>query len=175
MHVTAEVAPHHLILNELDIPADDATYKMNPPLRGEEDQAALLEGLLDGTLDMVATDHAPHTLAEKANGFMHSPFGIVGIETAFAVMYTHFVKTGIMSLAFLLEKMATAPTEVFGLTPATLSVGSSADIAVFDLSQAYTIDPADYLSKSQVTPFNGEEVFGMCALTIYQGNIVYQQ
>ncbi|MGH2102215.1 dihydroorotase [Aerococcus urinaeequi] len=175
VHVTAEVAPHHLILNELDIPADDATFKMNPPLRGEEDQAALLEGLLDGTLDMVATDHAPHTLAEKANGFMGSPFGIVGIETAFAVMYTHFVKTGIMSLAFLLEKMVTAPTDVFDLAPATLSVGSSADIAVFDLSQAYTIDPADYLSKSQVTPFNGEEVFGMCALTIYQGNIVYQQ
>jgi dihydroorotase len=175
VHVTAEVAPHHLILNEMDIPADDATYKMNPPLRGEEDQAALLEGLLDGTLDMVATDHAPHTLAEKANGFMGSPFGIVGIETAFAVMYTHFVKTGVMSLAFLLEKMAIAPTMVFGLTPAALTVGSPADIAVFDLDQAYTIDPADYLSKSQVTPFNGEEVYGMCALTIYNGDIVYQQ
>lgn len=175
VHVTAEVAPHHLILNEMDIPADDATYKMNPPLRGEEDQAALLEGLLDGTLDMVATDHAPHTLAEKANGFMGSPFGIVGIETAFAVMYTHFVKTGVMSLAFLLEKMAIAPTTVFGLTPAALTVGSPADIAVFDLDQAYTIDPADYLSKSQVTPFNGEEVYGMCALTIYNGDIVYQQ
>ena len=175
VHVTAEVAPHHLILNELDIPSDDATYKMNPPLRGEVDQAALLEGLLDGTLDMVATDHAPHTLAEKANGFMHSPFGIVGIETAFAVMYTNFVKTGIISLAFLLEKMATAPTEVFGLTPAILAVDSPADIAVFDLDQAYTIDPADYLSKSQVTPFNGEEVYGMCALTVFQGEVVYEQ
>lgn len=175
VHVTAEVAPHHLILNEMDIPADDATYKMNPPLRSEEDQAALIEGLLDGTLDMIATDHAPHTLTEKANGFMGSPFGIVGIETAFAVMYTHFVKTGIMSLAFLLEKMAITPTEVFNLTPATLAVGSPANIAVFDLAQSYIIDPADYLSKSQVTPFNGEEVYGMCALTIFQGELVYQQ
>ncbi|MEY8370564.1 dihydroorotase [Aerococcaceae bacterium 50-4] len=175
VHVTAEVAPHHLILNEMDIPADDATYKMNPPLRSEEDQSALIEGLLDGTLDMIATDHAPHTLAEKSNGFMGSPFGIVGIETAFAVMYTYFVKTGVMSLAFLLEKMAITPTEVFNLTPATLAVGSPANIAVFDLAQSYIIDPADYLSKSHVTPFNGEEVYGMCALTIFQGELVYQQ
>lgn len=175
VNVTAEVAPHHLILNELDIPGDNAIFKMNPPLRSQEDQAALLEGLLDGTIDMIATDHAPHTSEEKAKGFMNSPFGIVGIETAFAMMYTHFVKTGIMSLEFLIEKMAIAPNQIFKLQIPQVSVGAPANLAVFDLDTAYTIDPKDYLSKSSNTPFNGEEVYGMCGLTIYQGEIVYQQ
>ncbi len=175
VNVTAEVAPHHLILNELDIPGDNAIFKMNPPLRSQEDQAALLEGLLDGTIDMIATDHAPHTSEEKAKGFMNSPFGIVGIETAFAMMYTHFVKTGIMSLEFLIEKMAIAPNQIFKLQIPQVSVGAPANLAVFDLDTAYTINPKDYLSKSSNTPFNGEEVYGMCGLTIYQGEIVYQQ
>jgi dihydroorotase len=174
VHVTAEVAPHHLILNELDITNDDAKFKMNPPLRGEKDQAALLAGLLDGTIDMIATDHAPHTAEEKSKGFLHSPFGIVGIETAFALMYTHFVKTGVLTLETLIEKMAISPTSVFGFDTPSLTVGSDANIAVFDLEASYTIDPKDYLSKSMNTPFNGETVYGMCALTLFEGQIVYQ-
>lgn len=173
VRVTAEVAPHHLILNELDIPGDDAAYKMNPPLRGVADQEALLEGLLDGTLDFVATDHAPHTKAEKAGGFIGSPFGIVGIETAFALMYTHFVKTGKMTLDFLVERMSTIPAALFHLPTGDLAVGSTADIAVFDLETAYTIDEKDYVSKSSNTPFNGEKVYGMCTLTLHKGNVVW--
>ncbi len=171
--VTAEVSPHHLILNEMAIPEDDATYKMNPPLRGEADQKALIAALRDGTIDFIATDHAPHTEAEKANGFVGSPFGIVGIETAFALLYTHFVKTGQFTLEFLVERMSTLPADVFQLTTSDLTVGSVADLAVFDLETAYTIDKADYLSKSSNTPFNGETVYGMCQLTLHQGTIVW--
>lgn len=175
VYVTAEVTPHHLILNELDIPGDDATYKMNPPLRGEVDQIALIEGLLDGTIDFIATDHAPHTRAEKAGGFVGSPFGIVGIETAFALLYTNFVKTGVLTLEFLLNRMSTIPAELFNLPTGGLTVGSSADLAVFDLATPYTINEQDYLSKSSNTPFNGKEVYGMCALTLHKGKVVWEQ
>lgn len=175
VHVTAEVAPHHLILNEMDIPGDDAAYKMNPPLRGKEDQQALLEGLLDGTLDFIATDHAPHTQAEKSQGFIGSPFGIVGIETSFALMYTHFVKTGIITLEFLLERMSRIPAELFQLQTSSLTVGSSADLAVFDLDEPYIIKEQDYLSKSSNTPFNNTKVYGMCFLTFHKGEIVWSQ
>ena len=109
IRVTGEVTPHHLILSELDIPSDDATYKMNPPLRSVKDRDALVEALLDGTLDFIATDHAPHTQEEKSKGFVGSPFGIVGIETSFALMYTYFVKTGVMSLGFLLNRLGLMP------------------------------------------------------------------
>lgn len=175
IQVTAEVTPHHLILNEMDIPADDAVYKMNPPLRGKVDQQALLEGLLDGTIDFIATDHAPHTKAEKAQGFAGAPFGIVGIETAFALLYTHFVKTGSISLEFLTERMSTLPARLFQLATNEVAVGSVADLAIFDLETAYTIDENDYLSKSSETPFNGEKVYGMCALTLHRGNIVWNR
>lgn len=171
--VTAEVAPHHLILNEMDIPSDDATFKMNPPLRSKEDQAALLEGLLDGTIDFIATDHAPHTQVEKAKGFVNSPFGIVGIETSFALMYTHLVAKGVMTLEALIQRMSSIPAELFNLPYSDLTVGSVADIAVFDLEAEYTIDPADYLSKSSNTPFNGKTVQGMCVLTLVDGEIVW--
>lgn len=171
--VTGEVAPHHLILNEDDIPANDATYKMNPPLRSEEDQAALIEGLLDGTLDFIATDHAPHTNEEKAGGFIGSPFGIVGIETSFALMYTHFVKTGIMTLEFLLARMSNIPAELFNLKVNNIAVGQAANIAVFDIDNQAVIDPKDYKSKSSVTPFNYTEVYGMCQLTLFNGEEVY--
>lgn len=175
VNVTAEVTPHHLILNEIDIPSDDATYKMNPPLRGINDQKALLEGLLDGTIDFIATDHAPHTKEEKAQGFVGSPFGIVGIETSFAMMYTHFVKTGIFTLEFLIERMSTLPANLFHLQTSDLTVGTVADISVFDLETAYTVDAADYLSKSSNTPFNGEMVYGMCTLTVHNGKVVWSQ
>ena len=174
IRVTAEVTPHHLILSEEDIVKDDAVYKMNPPLRSLEDRDALIEGLLDGTLDFIATDHAPHTSQEKSQGFMQSPFGIVGIETSFALMYTHFVKTGRMSLEFLLNRMGQKPAELFNLPVAQLAVGATADLAVFDLDSEYTIDPGDYLSKSSNTPFNGHRVYGMCSLTIVKGEIVWQ-
>ncbi|MGP6140578.1 MULTISPECIES: dihydroorotase [unclassified Jeotgalibaca] len=173
VHVTAEVAPHHLILNEGHIPSDDATYKMNPPLRSEEDQRALLEGFLDGTIDIIATDHAPHTEEEKEGGFLHAPFGIVGIETAFALLYTHFVKPGIFTLEFLINRMSTIPSRMFNLRQSDLRVGSAADLAVFDLDTAYTIAKKDYLSKSSNTPFNGKTVHGMCALTLYDGKVVW--
>lgn len=174
IRVTGEVTPHHLILSELDIPSDDATYKMNPPLRSVKDRDALVEALLDGTLDFIATDHAPHTQEEKSNGFVGSPFGIVGIETSFALMYTYFVKTGVMSLGFLLNRMGQKPAELFNLPVAELAVGANADLAIFDLENEYTIDPADYLSKSSNTPFNGQSVYGMCSLTLVNGNIVWQ-
>ena len=174
IRVTGEVTPHHLILSELDIPSDDATYKMNPPLRSVKDRDALVEALLDGTLDFIATDHAPHTQEEKSKGFVGSPFGIVGIETSFALMYTYFVKKGVMSLGFLLNRMGQKPAELFNLPVAELAVGANADLAIFDLENEYTIDPADYLSKSSNTPFNGQSVYGMCSLTLVNGNIVWQ-
>lgn len=174
IRVTGEVTPHHLILSELDIPEDDATYKMNPPLRSVADREALIDGFLDGTLDIIATDHAPHTVAEKSQGFKHAPFGIVGIETSFALMYTYFVKTGRISLAFLLERMGQKPAELFNLPVAKLAVGNKADLAVFDLDTPYQIDPADYLSKASNTPFNGYTVYGMCSLTLMNGEIVWQ-
>lgn len=174
VRVTGEVTPHHLLLTELDIPADDATYKMNPPLRSVEDREALIEALLDGTLDIIATDHAPHTSQEKSQGFEASPFGIVGIETSFALMYTHFVKTGRLSLEFLLSRMSQKPAELFNLPQAQLAVGEKANLAVFALEEEYQIDPADYLSKSSNTPFNGASVYGMCTLTLVDGKIVWQ-
>ena len=173
-NVTGEVAPHHLILNENDIPKDSSIWKMNPPLRSKEDQKALLEGLLDGTLAMIATDHAPHTSKEKDGGFVGTPFGIVGIETSFALMYTHFVKAGIMTLEFLIDKMATQPAKTFGFEVNRLEVGANANIAVFDIEHEETINPEEYLSKSSNTPFNGHKVYGLCQLTLFQGKEVYK-
>lgn len=173
VNVTAEVSPHHLLLNEGHIPSDDANYKMNPPLRSKEDQRALLEGFLDGTIDIIATDHAPHTEDEKSGGFMNAPFGIVGLETAFALLYTQFVKPGVFSLEFLIDRMSKIPARLFQLRQAELRVGSVADLAVFDLDTPYTIAKEDYRSKSSNTPFNGKTVYGMCALTLYNGAIVW--
>lgn len=175
VNVTAEVAPHHLIMNEEDITHDDAVFKMNPPLRSKEDQAALLEGVLDGTIEVIATDHAPHTQEEKSKGFENSPFGIVGIETSFALIYTHFVKTGILTLPKVIELMASAPAKLFNLPVSTIEVGQNADIAVFNLNEETVIDPKDYLSKSSNTPFNGAKVWGMCELTLVDGTIVWRK
>lgn len=173
VNVTAEVTPHHLILNEMDIPSDDAIFKMNPPLRGKEDQRALIEGLADGTIDFIATDHAPHTMEEKSGGFIDAPFGIVGIETSFALMYTHFVEKNLMTLEFLIDRMSHLPARLFNLPMGELKVGGVADIAVFDLEKEYVINSDDYLSKAANTPFNGYKVKGMCALTLVDGEIVY--
>ncbi|WP_224211833.1 dihydroorotase, partial [Enterococcus faecium] len=151
IHVTAEVSPHHLILIDEDIPEDFGFWKMNPPLRGREDREALIEGLLDGTIDCIATDHAPHGLEEKSQSFMKSPFGIVGSETAFQLIYTHFVETGRFTLEQVINWLAVKPAEIFGLNAGTLTVGAPADVAVFDITQTCTIDKEDFLSKGENT------------------------
>lgn len=174
IQVTAEVTPHHLLLNEEDIKSDDADFKMNPPLRSKEDQEALLEGLLDGTIDFIATDHAPHTAEEKAVGFLEAPFGIVGLETAFSLLYTHLVKKDIISLERLIQLLTEAPAEVFNLPYGRLEEGALADLTLIDLDTSYRIDRRDFASKSKNTPFDSWEVSGLPILTIVNGDIVYQ-
>lgn len=174
VNVTAEVSPHHLLLNDMDIPSDTAIFKMNPPLRSREDQLALIEGLLDGTIDCIATDHAPHTAEEKAGSFIGAPFGIVGSETAFQLLYTKFVKAGIFSLSDLIYWLSTAPAEIFGLSAGTLEIGAPADLVIFDLNKTYEIKAADFLSKSCNTPFLGYKVQGETCFTIVGGKVVYQ-
>lgn len=174
--ITAEVSPHHLLLADKDIVAADiANFKMNPPLRGEEDRLACIEGVLDGTIDMIATDHAPHTADEKALPIDEAPFGIVGLETAFPLMYTHFVKNGDWSLKFLIDRMTRFPAEVFDLPYGKLEVGGFADIAVFDLDAEYEIDVNDFVSKGKNTPFGGCVVNGETFMTIVAGEVVYRR
>lgn len=175
IRVTAEVTPHHLLLCEDDIPADDANWKMNPPLRGKEDLAALHEGLLDGTLDCIATDHAPHTAEEKANGMNDAPFGIHGFETAFPLLYTKFVKTGTWTLQQLIDWMTVKPANTFNLPYGKLAVGELADLVLIDLDAERTIDSATFVSKGKNTPFNGEVCQGWPVMTILEGQIVYQE
>lgn len=175
IHVTAEVSPHHLILIDEDIPEDFGFWKMNPPLRGREDREALIEGLLDGTIDCIATDHAPHGLEEKSQSFMKSPFGIVGSETAFQLIYTHFVETGRFTLEQVINWLAVKPAEIFGLNAGTLTVGAPADVAVFDITQTCTIDKADFLSKGENTPFIDWKVKGETQMTFVNGKLVWQK
>ncbi|HAQ0699384.1 dihydroorotase [Enterococcus faecium] len=175
IHVTAEVSPHHLILIDEDIPEDFGFWKMNPPLRGREDREALIEGLLDGTIDCIATDHAPHGLEEKSQSFMKSPFGIVGSETAFQLIYTHFVETGRFTLEQVINWLAVKPAEIFGLNAGTLTVGDPADVAVFDITQTCTIDKEDFLSKGENTPFIGWKVKGETQMTFVNGKLVWQK
>jgi len=175
IHVTAEVTPHHLLLNEEDIFKDDANYKMNPPLRAREDQEALIEGLLDGTIDFIATDHAPHAKDEKAKGFLDAPFGIVGLETAFPLLYTNLVKTDKITLAQLVDWLAKKPAEVFGLSYGTLEAGAAADMTVIDLNREITIDKEQLYSKGKNTPFHDWKVNGVPILTIANGKIAYNE
>lgn len=175
VNVTCEVTPHHLLLSEEDIKENDATFKMNPPLRGAEDKAALIEGLLDGTIDMIATDHAPHAAEEKSKGFEQSSFGIIGIETAFPLLYTHFVKKEkMLSLERLIALMAVNPAEKFNLEPTSIQEGKVANLNIIDLENPYAIKAEDFLSKSTNTPFVGQEVYGKVELTICNGEIVYK-
>jgi dihydroorotase len=174
--ITAEVCPHHLILSDEDIPGlDDANWKMNPPLRTPRDVQAVIEGLEDGTIDMIVTDHAPHSAEEKARGIDLAPFGIVGFETAFPLLYTKFVETGRWSLGFLLEKMTKDPARVFRLNTGRLEVGAPADITIVDLESERAVDPADTLSKSSNTPFGGWQLKGWPVTTIVNGNIVWSE
>lgn len=175
IRVTAEVSPHHLLLCEDDIPSDNAHWKMNPPLRGAEDLAALREGLLDGTLDCIATDHAPHTEEEKSNGMNNAPFGIHGFETAFPLLYTNFVKTGKWTLKQLIDWMTVKPAEVFKLPYGKLAVGEVADLVLIDLEKEQKIDRHSFVSKGKNTPFDGLVCQGWPTMTIFEGNIVYQE
>ena len=175
IQVTAEVSPHHLLLCEDDIPSDDANFKMNPPLRGKEDHAALLEGLLDGTIDFIATDHAPHTAEEKAQGIEKAPFGITGFETAFPLLYTNFVKKGIITLKQLIQLLTEKPADIFGLEAGRITEGRTADITIIDLEQEEEIDPTTFLSKGKNTPFEGWKCTGWPVKTIFGGKIVWQK
>ena len=174
IHVTAEVTPHHLLLTEDDITEDDANFKMNPPLRSEADREALLEGLLDGTIDFIATDHAPHAEDEKALGILKAPFGIVGLETAFPLLYTHLVKTNKMTLVQLIDALTRKPAETFQLPYGVLEEGKCADITLVDLDQEVTIDKHTFYSKGKNTPFHNWNVYGNPILTMVAGKVVYK-
>lgn len=170
--VTCETGPHYLLLSQDDL-RDEGRFKMNPPLRDRADQAALVEGLLDGTIDMIATDHAPHAAAEKAGGLRASAMGVVGIETAFPLMYTYFVETGRMTLETLIDRMCFAPRRRFRLDGG-IDVGDRAEVTVFDLHADETIDPADFLSMGKATPFEGWRVHAACKLTLCGERVAYE-
>ena len=172
-NVTAETAPHYLLLSEKDL-KEEGRFKMNPPLRGEDDKEALIGAIKDGTIDMIATDHAPHSEEEKSRGLEKSAFGITGLETAFPVLYTGLVRKGIISFTRLMELMHDVPMERFCIGN-ELKEGSVASLTVFDLENRYTIDPSTFLSKGRSTPFGGEEVYGKCVLTMVKGRIVWSQ
>ena len=165
--VTCETGPHYLVLDDSDL-REDGRFKMNPPLRDRRDREALLAGVLDGTVDMIATDHAPHSLEEKARGLEKSAFGIVGLETALPVLYTHLVRTGILSVERLTELLVTAPRVRFGIP-----LGD--DFSVFRLEEKFTVDPDEFLSAGRATPFAGEPLFGVNYLTVVNGKVVYQK
>lgn len=164
--VTCETAPHYLVLCDEDM-QEDGRFKMNPPLRSREDKKALIEGIKDGTIDMIATDHAPHSTEEKGRGLEKSLMGVVGLETAFPVLYTELVMKNIITLDRLVELMSFKPKERFG-------IDTNNDFAVFDISEAYKINPEDFLSMGRATPFAGREVFGRCLLTVHNEKVVYQ-
>lgn len=166
VNVTCETAPHYLVLCDEDM-QEDGRFKMNPPLRSREDKKALIEGIKDGTIDMIATDHAPHSAEEKGRGLEKSLMGVVGLETAFPVLYTELVMKNIITLDRLVELMSFKPKERFG-------IDTNNDFAVFDISEAYKIDPKDFLSMGRATPFAGREVFGRCLLTVHGGKAVYK-
>lgn len=175
IHVTCEVTPHNLILCDEDILTADPNFKMNPPLRSDEDRKALLEGLLDKTIDIIVTDHAPHTQQEKDKGMVEAPFGIVGLETAFPVLYTKLVESGLITLQKLLECMSLRPAEIFKLDAGKLEVGEIADLTLINLEKKFIIDPKDFASKSSNSPFLGWEVYGETLLTIVDGKIVWSK
>lgn len=166
VNVTCETAPHYLVLCDEDM-QEDGRFKMNPPLRSREDKKALIEGIKDGTIDMIATDHAPHSAEEKGRGLEKSLMGVVGLETAFPVLYTELVTKNIITLDRLIELMSFKPKERFG-------IDTNNDFAVFDISEAYKIDPEDFLSMGRATPFAGREVFGRCLLTVHNEKVVYK-
>ncbi len=168
LDVTCETAPHYLVFTDMDL-QEDGRFKMNPPIRAERDRQALIAGIQDGTIDMIATDHAPHSEEEKNKGLKDSLMGVVGLETAFPVLYTHLVKTDIIRIEKLIELMSVNPRKRFGLQ------ADSGDLAVFDLNAEYEIDPSAFLSKGKSTPFKGMRVFGKCMATFCGGDLVWRR
>lgn len=166
--ITCETAPHYLVLND-EMIDDNGRFKMNPPIRSEEDRIALIEGIKDGTIDMIATDHAPHSFEEKSKGLVGSSMGVVGLETAFPVLYTKLVKKGIISLEKLIEIMSVKPSERFSLCR------DGVNLCIYDLESKYTVSPDLFKSMGKSSPFEGEEVFGKCMMTVCDGNVVYNQ
>ena len=165
--ITCETGPHYLVMNDMDL-QEHGRFKMNPPIRSEEDRLALLEGILDGTIDMIATDHAPHSAEEKSRGLEKSVFGIVGLETAFPILYTHLVKPGILSMERLVELLVTNPRKRFNLP-----LGN--DFSIWDLEAEYEIDPEEFVSLGKATTFNGWKVAGRCQATVCDGKVVYKE
>ena len=163
--VTCETGPHYLVMDDSYL-QEDGRFKMNPPLRGKEDREALLAGILDGTIDMIATDHAPHSAEEKSRGLAKSAFGVVGIETAFPICYTYLVKTGVITLEKLIDLLVKNPRERFGIE-------NGSDFTVWDLEEESTVDPADFLSMGKATPFAGWKICGKCVATVCDGKLVY--
>ena len=164
--ITCETGPHYLVLDDSDL-QEDGKFKMNPPLRAKDDKEALVNGLLDGTIDMIATDHAPHSAEEKSKGLEKSAFGIVGLETAFPVVYTHLVKTGILSIKKAVEVLSDNPRKRF-------NIPLDGDFTVWDLNQEFVVNPDEFLSKGRATPFEGHTLFGKCIATVHNGKIVYK-
>jgi len=167
LDVTCETAPHYLVMDDSKL-KEEGRFKMNPPLRGKEDRQSLVAGILDGTIDMIATDHAPHSEDEKSRGLEKSAFGIVGLETAFAVMYTYLVKPGVLSLEKLVALMATNPRKRFGIPDKN-------SFTVWKLDEAFIVNPEEFLTKGRATPFAGETLYGVNYLTVFDGKIVYQK
>ena len=172
-HISCETAPHYLVLCDEDL-QEEGRFKMNPPLRAAEDKAALIDGIKDGTIEIIATDHAPHTAEEKSRGLKGSMMGIVGIETSFAICYTYLVREGVITLEKLIALMSENPRRIFRLGGA-MQVGERADIAVFDITKPYKIDSSEFLSMGKATPFEGYEVYGRCMLTLFGGEKVWNE
>ena len=174
VNVTCETGPHYLVLTDMDL-QEDGRFKMNPPLRSKKDKEALIEGICDGTIDMIATDHAPHSAEEKAKGLEKSAFGIVGLETAFPIMYTYLVQKGVITLEKLVEIMSVNPRRRFGFEGGVIADGEPADLAVIDLNREWKIDSADFVSKGKATPFEGWKVNGKVLMTFVDGEKVYEE
>ncbi len=172
--VTGEVCPHHFTLADEDIPGNDSNYKMNPPLRSREDVAALKDALKQGILDVIATDHAPHSKEEKEKSFLDSPFGIVGLETAFALSFTELVESGILTPLELVRKLTVNPASVLGMDKGSLSTGKAADLVIADTSSWYAIEKEEFISLGKNTPFQGRKVKGRIKYTLVDGKVVYQ-
>ena len=171
--ITCETAPHYLIFNDMDL-QEHARFKMNPPIRSEEDRLALVEGILDGTIDVIATDHAPHSEEEKTRGLEKSLMGVVGLETSFPAMYTYFVRSGKITMEHLMKLMHDNAKARFGIG-GEVAVGNKADFTLFDVSEKYTVNPEDFATKGRFTPFEGVELYGKCVMTVYDGQIVYKK
>ena len=172
VNITCETGPHYLVLSDKDL-QENGRFKMNPPLRDESDKEALIQGVLDGTIDMIATDHAPHSTEEKSKGLEKSNMGVVGIETAFPIMYTHFVKTGKLSLEKLVALLSSNANKRFNIG-SEIKVGIKADLTIFDFKNKYAVNPDDFLSMGKSTPFEGMEVYGKCKMTMCNGNVVWE-